>query len=737
MLYLISSDNPDVKYVILGGKTYVVGRRDCDILIPGDATVSRKHAELIVTHPESNLTNVAKLPVLKLKDISKFGTWVNNQRVQGERILQDGDSIYFGSQKSSFMVVYEPLVVTSSCLDSAVKKTTRHHLSLLGGHMITEWQKDCSLLIMSKLSVTIKVICALISQKYVVSPVYLEQYTKYLQGTEEKPDPVRFLPDLAESQLDQESVSFSPDIRRKTLFEGKTFYFMSEKQLKKMSLAIELAGGLPLMMDKGKVDKTILKPGSVVMNCTDTELTQSTDGWVNSVQSLLERHKKHMILDAEIGYSVLYCSTDKHCNPDFILEEDISRLPSQSVSQMEPYVPNTETQSRTQTGTGKRKNADIDSQAVVNETKLGAQTPKATQKQQSSQKEKSPAVPVVKEEILSQPQSAQKKRRRADEQEEEDAVVNSKKVKTEPVTPSKPSASSSDIQSSSSKPANSKTRTAKVNVIEDWDSDDAIDYSSIDLDTPQKTVNQSVTQKSNEKSKDSNKSESKKSRSRSRSRSPAPKKAQVKTEQLTPSSPKRSSRADGSSDKPGTSRQRQSTQGKEEVIDTAYENTENLLKTEEENVRLYDRKPDMTQGSVPAGFLTTRKPIKGQVEKNSEYVVESDLPSRCIQVEEVSLVARHPQRKTTPSGDCPEGFMRWKGKIVQNYKKFKKTSQCGSQGLPNIIGGSDLEVHVAKRSKEIDDWFRESIQVESQHNAEDRRAQELFDFDPNAKRRGR
>lgn len=48
------------KCPILGGKVYLVGRRECDILVIGDATVSRKHAELTVIHPESNLVRIIK-----------------------------------------------------------------------------------------------------------------------------------------------------------------------------------------------------------------------------------------------------------------------------------------------------------------------------------------------------------------------------------------------------------------------------------------------------------------------------------------------------------------------------------------------------------------------------------------------------------------------------------------------------------------------------------------------------
>ena len=38
----------------------MVGRRDCAILLGGDPTVSRKHAELTMSHPEANLVIICE-----------------------------------------------------------------------------------------------------------------------------------------------------------------------------------------------------------------------------------------------------------------------------------------------------------------------------------------------------------------------------------------------------------------------------------------------------------------------------------------------------------------------------------------------------------------------------------------------------------------------------------------------------------------------------------------------------
>lgn len=39
------------------------------------------------------------------------------------------------------------------------------------------------------------------------------------------------------------------------------------------------------------------------------------------------------------------------------------------------------------------------------------------------------------------------------------------------------------------------------------------------------------------------------------------------------------------------------------------------------------------------------------------------------------------------------------------------SQNSGAQGLPRIIGDSDLEVHIPKRSKELEDWMKESVEV--------------------------
>ena len=54
------------------------------------------------------------------------------------------------------------------------KSSVRKLVSSLGGFMLNDWHNDCNFLIMDKVMITVKVINALICQKYIVTKKYLE-----------------------------------------------------------------------------------------------------------------------------------------------------------------------------------------------------------------------------------------------------------------------------------------------------------------------------------------------------------------------------------------------------------------------------------------------------------------------------------------------------------------------------------------------------------------------------------
>jgi len=60
-------------------------------------------------------------------------------------------------------------------------------------------------------------------------------------------------------------------------------------QFKKMHLAIELAGGIPLLMEGKGDDSVLLGDYTVVMATPEVGMSQEVGGWVGHVKELLAR----------------------------------------------------------------------------------------------------------------------------------------------------------------------------------------------------------------------------------------------------------------------------------------------------------------------------------------------------------------------------------------------------------------------------------------------------------------
>ena len=51
----------------------MVGRRDCDVILSGDPTVSRKHAELTMSHAEANLVRIYLFIIMRFLSLPIAG----------------------------------------------------------------------------------------------------------------------------------------------------------------------------------------------------------------------------------------------------------------------------------------------------------------------------------------------------------------------------------------------------------------------------------------------------------------------------------------------------------------------------------------------------------------------------------------------------------------------------------------------------------------------------------------
>ncbi|EGW01424.1 Nibrin [Cricetulus griseus] len=173
-----------------------------------------------------------EIPILTIKDNSKYGTFVNEEKMQNglPYTLKTGDRVTFGVFESKFRVEYEPLVVCSSCLDVSGKTVLNQAILQLGGLTANNWTEECTHLVMASVKVTIKTICALICGCPIVKPEYFSEFLKAVESKKQPPEIESFYPPIDEPAIGSKSVDLSGRQERKQIFKGKTFVFLNAKQ---------------------------------------------------------------------------------------------------------------------------------------------------------------------------------------------------------------------------------------------------------------------------------------------------------------------------------------------------------------------------------------------------------------------------------------------------------------------------------------------------------------------------
>ncbi|XP_021929811.1 nibrin [Zootermopsis nevadensis] len=316
------------QYYLLVGKSHVVSRRDGDIILADDQSVSRRHAVITVEHNIKDLGDPSKLPVVSLTDTgSKYGTFVNDRIEASVRLAKDstevlrsGDRIRFGLQWNEWRLEYVPLVVTTSTLTPDERKRLQQHIIILGGHVVSSWQDTVSHVTMCSLTLTVKVVCALAKGRPIVTPQYWDNYIRALETKQPCPDCKDYIPPLAETTLNVNEVSFDVNEDRKNLFVGKHFVFSSVYQYNSYSCMVTSAGAkADILEQNGMSFKDLVQPNVIVMQYSfnrpsqESQVSQS----FQALKKYLKSSGKRVIPESDIGLAILHCSIDTHCNPDY------------------------------------------------------------------------------------------------------------------------------------------------------------------------------------------------------------------------------------------------------------------------------------------------------------------------------------------------------------------------------------------------------------------------------------
>lgn len=733
---------------LLAGVEYIVGRKNCAILIENDQSISRNHAVLKVNFPVTSLSQTDEIPTLTIKDNSKYGTFINEEKMQNglSSTLKTGDRVTFGVFESKFRVEYEPLVVCSSCLDVSGKTVLNQAILQLGGLTANSWTEECTHLAMSSVKVTIKTICALICGRPIVKPEYFSEFLKAVESKKQPPEIESFYPPIDEPAIGSKSVDLSGRRERKQIFKGKTFVFLNAKQHKKLGSAVVFGGGeARLMAEGGEEEQSFFSaPGTCVVDVgiTNTQLiiTDSQRKWIHLIMDILQRHGLRPIPEAEIGLAVIFMTTESYCNPQGQPCTELkTATPGPSLSQ------------------GLSANGKVIPSAPMNMTTYVADTESEPADTCMSLSERPEEV-----KIFGLDQNSRKllqgtcniKETSNQSSNSNNAASNTlarAKAPNYQLSPMKfPAASknkdwSSQQQQNSIKnyfqPCSRKRERDEENPEQSSCKSSRVELSCSLLEQTQPAGPSLWKSKEHE--------------SQSEALDRASNASSVGGMDINPNGKSPGSKSFSTEDLRARKRKEVDLSTEEEVLEELLRSTEPELavqvKVEKQeadvNVRKKprmdaERNQHLNGGPMPESNSAlqedeTEKKDELQIEawstkrevSNTDELPDSseELPRKLLLTEFRSLVVHN----NTSRNLC---VLNGRGEL-KNFKKFKKATCPGAGKLPHIIGGSDLIGHHARKNTELEEWLKHEMEAQKQQAKEDSLADDLFRYNPNVKRR--
>ncbi|KAL1491442.1 hypothetical protein ABEB36_012040 [Hypothenemus hampei] len=311
-------------------KVYTIGRKNCDILLENDDSISRLHAKLTVKQNEVTLED-CKSRYSTLHITQKLIPFVPVH-------LKHLDLIKFGIFNSKFRFESYQFVVAGSVLSTEKKALLKECLDKCGGYYVEKWTDYCTHLTVEKASLTVKFLQALVNEKHIVTINYWTDYVKSIESKQNPPNIEYYnKPPIAE-QLLSSDFKYKVDPNRRTLFKEKIFVFFDKNCKDQLSDVIQNCGGqLKLFSEEPDILNNLVSNNNLLLIKTDNEQENPV---FQSVANQLKKFKKRPIPLKEIALAVITCSCEVNCNATYnkalkVFTAGTEKIKSQKILAME------------------------------------------------------------------------------------------------------------------------------------------------------------------------------------------------------------------------------------------------------------------------------------------------------------------------------------------------------------------------------------------------------------------
>ncbi|ROL47860.1 Nibrin [Anabarilius grahami] len=716
--------------ILLPGQEYVVGRKNCEILLSNDQSISRVHANLTVTEQ-----------AVTLKDSSKYGTFINGEKLEPDstKTLQTGDKITFGVFQSKFSLEKECVVVCSSCVDNEGKASLSQDVRSIGGRLVNSWTLECTHLVMPTVKVTIKTICALLCCRPIVKPEFFSAFSKAVQQKLPLPKAERFRPQIDEPSL-------------------------AKEDMKRLSQAVSCGGGVCRLLDEGSLPVSLLESSStcvvdMISGNSQAVIPPNSKKWVDSVAQILHRNGLRFITESEIGLGAIHLNNQTYCNPCSIQSESVKVKPviAAATLSQNTAVDETALAAPSQNITAYVVNTELSqdqSRMVTSGISAVGETPektRPTQKGSTTNKSSSlgpepSASHIVSETVRpreDRDQSETKFFRKDSEDKEDEIQQNSSASRSyknlhtaqnqhSSVSRSEFSASLGQACGSSQSSGSKKRKEPEQDVPSgpeepaaaadlEMSLEELESIMSDEMDQPPcAAANKKQRLESGQNSTINNpqlpnQQESTESKSRKGTKNQQSTANNIQKLQLDRTGPAATNQGS----------ERQSKRSPNQTPDLEAHHSANkgkrpeLEEVKEEEVSFVVN--SRTQNGISQHSEAIAKQEMQALTSKSGSENDPELPRRLLQVQFKSLTVN----TTSRSRPSP---LQTRDSNDKNVKRFHKTNVPGFSGLPNIIGGSDLVAHNRSKNSELEEWLRQAAEGEKQNEREEILGDDLFRY---------